>query len=83
MISVVTLLAFFSIQFRPHSSIDFIQAIKSHFKIKRTSWSRGCEWKDLPRTRDDDAVSWSDVERECGLSKPELSRLKNARCPGG
>mmetsp|Transcript_27337 Transcript_27337/g.46201 ORF Transcript_27337/g.46201 Transcript_27337/m.46201 type:complete len:584 (-) Transcript_27337:559-2310(-) len=36
-------------------------------------------WDDLP-TRDD-ATSWRDVETGCGLTKQELSRVKNARCP--
>ena len=37
-------------------------------------------WDDLP-TRDD-ATSWRDVETGCRLTKQELSRVKNARCPG-
>ena len=37
-----------------------------------------CGWDDLPLRRGD----WSDVETGCGLTKQELSRVKNARCPG-
>mmetsp|Transcript_34041 Transcript_34041/g.63559 ORF Transcript_34041/g.63559 Transcript_34041/m.63559 type:complete len:269 (+) Transcript_34041:113-919(+) len=47
-------------------------------KLEQGEW----EWDDLPTTRDD-ATSWRDVETGCGLTKQELSRVKNARCPGG
>jgi hypothetical protein len=46
-------------------------------KLRLGGWG----WDDLPTTRDD-ATSWSDVETGCGLTKQELSRVKNARCPG-
>jgi hypothetical protein len=45
-------------------------------KLEQGQWG----WEDLPVR--DDATSWSDVETGCGLTKQELSRLKNARCPG-
>jgi hypothetical protein len=45
-------------------------------KLEQGDWG----WDDLP-TRDD-ATSWSDVEKGCELTKQELSRVKNARCPG-
>ena len=45
-------------------------------KLEQGEWG----WVDLPTW--DDATSWSDVETACGLTKQELSRVKNARCPG-
>mmetsp|Transcript_34042 Transcript_34042/g.63562 ORF Transcript_34042/g.63562 Transcript_34042/m.63562 type:complete len:97 (+) Transcript_34042:32-322(+) len=44
-------------------------------KLEQGGW----EWDDLPIR--DDATSWSDVETGCGLTKQELSRVKNVRCP--
>jgi hypothetical protein len=45
-------------------------------KLKDGKWG----WNDLPLR--DNGMSWSDVEIGCGLTKQELSRVKNARCPG-
>jgi len=45
-------------------------------KLRQGEWG----WDDLPTTRDD-ATSWRDVETGCGLTKQELSRVKNVRCP--
>ena len=42
----------------------------------------GWRFDQLPTTRDD-GTSWSDVKSDCGFTSPELSELKNARCPGG
>jgi len=45
-------------------------------KLGQGKWG----WEDLPTARYE--TSWWDVETGCGLTKQELSRLKNARCPG-
>ena len=40
------------------------------------------EWRfDQLPTRDD-ATMWQDVKNECNFTSPELSEVKNARCPG-
>jgi hypothetical protein len=42
--------------------------------------SGGWGFHQLPTTRDD-ATMWQDVKTECNFSSPELSELKNTRCP--
>ena len=44
-------------------------------KLKDGGW----EFNDLPVR--DDSTMWSEVKKECKLTNPELSRLKNNRCP--
>ena len=40
----------------------------------------GWSFDQLPVVRDD-STSWADVKAECNLSSPQLSSLKNIRCP--
>ena len=49
-------------------------------ELTRKLSAGGWNFSQLPLR--DDSTSWNDVKVDCGLSNPEISELRNARCMG-
>ena len=49
--------------------------------IRKKLEDGGWRFDQLPAARND-ATMWETVKSECNFTSPELSELKNARCPG-